>query len=79
MNEKNLQIINDLEDTRKRIIEHLEEAVLLLEDVGKKSEGHELWYLIPGTPGNRISEMIQHLREIVKEVISVVPKTKQNA
>ena len=75
--EKNKQYHGDdkhLDELRKCIIQKLEEAIEDLQDAGEKCEGHKMWYLVPGTPGNRIKDMINQLQQIIKEINSVVPE-----
>lgn len=65
----------DLDEVRKCTIRHIEKAIENLECAGEECEGHKMWYLVPGTPGNKIREMIHRLREIINEIDSVIPES----
>ncbi|MCK4295289.1 MAG: hypothetical protein KAX28_01365 [Candidatus Marinimicrobia bacterium] len=57
------------------VIRHIEKEIENLECAGEECEGHKMWYLVPGTPGNKIREMIHRLREIINEIDSVIPES----
>lgn len=79
MDEKSLQIIKEHSDIRKCIVEHLEEAVSILENVGENCEDHKIWYLAPGIPVEKIEEVICQLRYIIKGTTSVVPEIRNES
>ena len=66
----------DLVEVRQHIIESLEDIIECLEDAGEKCEGHKMWYLVPGTPGNKIKEIIQQLQDIIIQINSIFPEKK---
>ena len=72
--EKHQSAKNDIVEVRNYIIEYLEKAIENLEEAGEKCEGLKMWYLVPGTPGNRIRDMIHRIRQIIDEINSVIPE-----
>ena len=63
-----------LNEVRKRIIERLEEAIEDFKYAGEKCEGYKMWYLVPGTPGNKIRMMIHQLQEMINEIDNIIPE-----
>jgi hypothetical protein len=77
MNKKNLLTTSGLDNIFEQISKHLEKAIENLEHAGEKYEGHKMWYLVRGSLGHKIKEMIHQLQELIIEIDNLISKTKK--
>ena len=63
-----------LNEVHKCIIGRLESTIKDLEYAGEEYEGYKMWYLVPGTPGNKIRMMIHQLQQMINEIDNVIPE-----
>ena len=77
MYEKNIQITKDSDEVRRCIVASLKVVKEILEDAGKECGVHEIWYLSPGIPVEKIEEIIYQLRYIIRRINSFISASNE--